>query len=73
MVDDYFDHFSFSLINSSIYQCLIKDPHHLILNKGLPELLQTRDYKSLILLYSFVLDTDLVSNLKNELQVYIFD
>lgn len=73
MIEKYFDQKSFSLNNSCIYEYMIRNCHEEILNSGLPTLLNQRRYESIVLLYSFMYDTQLQAQMKDAWAKYIFE
>lgn len=73
LIEHYLDTLSFSLVNSCIYEYMIKNCSADLLNSGMPSLLNARQYDSLVLLYSYMCDTDLLPQLKKAWQQYIHD
>lgn len=73
LMEKYFDNLSFSLNNSCIYEYMIKNCHDEILKSGLPSLLNERKYKEIVLLYSYMHDTDLLLQTKEAWAQYIYD
>jgi hypothetical protein len=72
-MEQYFDNASFSLNNSCIYEFMIKNCHEEILKSGLPCLLNERKYESLTLLYSYMHDTELMTQMRDAWSNYIYD
>lgn len=60
LMEKYFDNLSFSLNNSCVYEYMIKSCQEEILKSGLSSLLNERKYKQIVLLYSYMHDTDLL-------------
>ena len=56
MSEKYLLNLSFSLINSCVYEYMVKLSSDEILKSGLPTLLNERKYEQIVLLYSFVHD-----------------
>jgi len=73
LIENYLDTLSFSLVNSCVYEYMIKNCHQELLNSGLPGLLNSRQYHSIILLYSYMHDTELLPQLKAAWSQYIHD
>lgn len=73
LIEQYFDNLSFSLNNSCIYEFMIKNCYDDILKSGLASLLNSRSYQSLLLLYSFMHDTDLLPQLRDQWALYIYE
>ena len=73
LIENYLDTLSFALVNSCIYEYMIKNSYRDLLNSGLPSLLNARQYESIVLLYSYMHDTELLPELKKAWQQYIHD
>ena len=52
---------------------MIKNCYEDILKQGLSSLLNERKYKSLLLLYSYMHDTELLGQLKDQWALYIYE
>ena len=72
-MEKYFDNLSFSLNNSCNYEYMIKNCHEEILKSGLLCLLLDRKYTQIIVLYSYMHDTDLLVQMKEAWAQYIYD
>ena len=73
LVENYLDNLSFNLVNSCIYEYMIKNCTTQLLNSGLHSLLNSRQYDSLVLLFSYMCDTDSLIPLKKAWSNYIFE
>ena len=73
LMEQFFDNASFTLNNSCIYEFMIKNCHEEILKSGLSCLLNERKYESLTLLYSYMHDTELMTQMRDAWSNYIYE
>jgi hypothetical protein len=73
MIAEYFDNHSFSLNNSIIYENMVKSCHEELLRSGLPSLMNERKYESIMLLYSYMHDVELLGPMKTAWSHFIYD